>query len=95
MICWSGSARRRSTCRAEGTPAASRAQLAEQGIVARAGAADVGRLAAIVDGEDAAPAEVRNPARLLLDQIAGLSGKISGLDTESGDLQEPAAPRGC
>ena len=28
------------------------------------------------------PAAVRDPAHLLLDQIAGLAGKISGLDAE-------------
>lgn len=60
-----------------------RAHLAEQGIVAPVGPAHVGRLAAVVDGEDGAlPATVRDLARLLLNQIAGLSEKIAGLDTE-------------
>lgn len=60
-----------------------RAHLAEQGIVAPVGPAHVGRLAAVVDGEDdALPAAVRDLARLLLGQIADLSGKIAGLDTE-------------
>ena len=60
-----------------------RAHLAEQGIVAPAGPAHVGRLAAIIDGdEDVLPAAVRDLARLLLDQIAGLAEKIAGLDAE-------------
>ena len=60
-----------------------RAHLAEQGIVAPVGPAHVGRLAAAVDGDDGAlPAAVRDLARLLLDQIAGLSEKIAGLDGE-------------
>jgi transposase len=60
-----------------------RAHLAEQGIVAPARPAHVARLAAVVDGEDdALPAAVRDLARLLLGQIADLSGKIAGLDTE-------------
>jgi transposase len=58
-----------------------RAHLAEQGIVAPVGPAHVGRLAAVVDG-DALPAAVRDLVRLLLGQIADLSGKIAGLDTE-------------
>lgn len=60
-----------------------RAHLAEQGIVAPVGTAHVGRLATVVDGEDGAlPVGVRDLARLLLDQIADLSGKIAGLDVE-------------
>ena len=60
-----------------------RAHLAEQGIVAPTGPAHVGRLAAIIDGDDGVlPAAVRDLARLLLDQIAGLAGKIAGLDAE-------------
>lgn len=56
---------------------------AEQGIVAPAGPAHVGRLAAVVDGDDGTlPTAVRELARLLLDQIEALSEKISGLDTE-------------
>lgn len=57
-----------------------RAHLAEQGIVAPAGPAHVGRLAAVVDGDDGTlPAAVRELARLLLDQIEDLSEEIFGL----------------
>lgn len=50
-----------------------RAHLAEQGIVAPTGPAHVGRLAAIIGGDDGVlPAAVRELARVLLDQIAGL-----------------------
>jgi transposase len=60
-----------------------RAHLAEQGIVAPTGPAHVGRLAAIIDGDDGMlSAAVRDLARLLLDQIAGLAEKIAGLDAE-------------
>ncbi len=60
-----------------------RAHLAEQGIVAPVGPAHVSRLAAVVEGDDdTLPAAVRELARLLLDQIADLSGKIAGLDIE-------------
>ena len=60
-----------------------RAHLAEQGIVAPVGPAHIGRLAAIVDGDDGVlPGAVRDLARLLLDQIADLSEKIAGLDIE-------------
>ena len=60
-----------------------RAHLAEQGIVAPTGPAHVGRLAAIIEGEDGLlPEAVRDLARLLLDQIAGLAEKIAGLDGE-------------
>lgn len=60
-----------------------RAHLAELCIVAPAGPAHVGRLAAIIEGEDGMlPAAVRDLARLLLDQIAGLAAKIAGLDAE-------------
>lgn len=53
-----------------------RAHLAEQGIVAPAGPAHVGRLAAAVEGDDGAlPVAVRDLARLLLDQIADLRKK--------------------
>lgn len=45
--------------------------------------AHVGRLAAIIDGDDGMLlAAVRDLARLLLDQIDGLAEKIAGLDTE-------------
>lgn len=58
-----------------------RAHLAEQGIVAPTGPAHVGRLAAVIDGDDGMlPAAVRDLARLLLDQIAGLAEKVAGLD---------------
>jgi transposase len=60
-----------------------RAHLAEQGIVASTGPAHVGRLGSIIDGDDGMlPAAVRDLARLLLDQIAGLAEKIAGLDAE-------------
>jgi transposase len=60
-----------------------RAHLAEQGIVAPTGPAHVGRLVAVIDGEDGVlPPAVRDLARLLLDQIAGLAEKIAGLDAE-------------
>lgn len=58
-----------------------RAHLAEQGIVAPVGPAHVGRLAAVINGDDGAlPAVVRELAQLLLDQIAGLSEKVADLD---------------
>lgn len=60
-----------------------RAHLAEQGIVAPVGPGHVGRLAPVVYGDDGAlPSAVRDLARLLLDQIAGLSEKVADLDTE-------------
>jgi transposase len=60
-----------------------RAHLAEQGIVAPTGPDHVGRLAAVIDGDDGAlPSTVRDLARLLLDQIAALSGKVADLDAE-------------
>ena len=60
-----------------------RAHLAGQGLVAPVGAAHVGRLAAVVDGDDGVlPVAVRDLARLLLGQIGDLSGKITGLDSE-------------
>ncbi|TGD41435.1 IS110 family transposase [Pseudotabrizicola sediminis] len=60
-----------------------RAHLAEQGFVAPVGPAHVGRLAAVINGDDGAlPAAVRDLARLLLDQIAGLSEKVADLDAE-------------
>lgn len=60
-----------------------RAHLAEHGIVAPTGPAHVGRLAALVEGDDGAlPEGVRELAQLLLGQIAGLSEKIAGLDGE-------------
>ena len=66
-----------------------RGHLAEQGIVAPAGPAHVGRLAAVVDPDDGTlPEAVRDLARLLLGQIAGLAEKIASLD---GDLCRRAA----
>ena len=60
-----------------------RAHLAEQGIVAPVGPAHVGRLAAVVDGDDSTlPVAVRELAHLLLGQVADLSGKIAALDIE-------------
>lgn len=60
-----------------------RAHLAEQGIVAPVGPAHIGRLAAVINGDNGAlPAVVRDLARLLLDQIAGLSEKVADLDAE-------------
>ncbi|MFW5654940.1 MAG: IS110 family transposase [Roseicyclus sp.] len=60
-----------------------RAHLAEQGIVAPTGAAHVGRLAVLIEGDESMlPAAVRDLARLLLDQIAGLAEKIADLDAE-------------
>jgi transposase len=60
-----------------------RAHLAEHGIVAPAGPAHLGRLAAVVaTDDDALPVAVRELARLLLGQIAGLSERIAGLDGE-------------
>ena len=60
-----------------------RAHFAEQGIVAPTGPAQVGRLAAVIEGEDGVlPSAVRDLSRLLLDQIAGLAAKIAGLDAE-------------
>jgi transposase len=60
-----------------------RAHLAEQGIVAPVGPAHVGRLAAIIEGDDGMlPTAVRELVCLLLAQIAGLAEKIAGLDAE-------------
>ena len=60
-----------------------RAHPAEQGIVAPNGPAHVGCLAAIIDDTDGMlPAPVRDLAHLLLDQIAGLAGKVVGRDAE-------------
>lgn len=51
--------------------------------MAPTGPAHVGRLAAIIDGDDGMlPAAVRDLVRLLPDQIAGLAEKIAGLDGE-------------
>lgn len=57
-----------------------RAHLAEQGIVAPSGPAHDWRLTAIIDGDDGMlPVAVRDSARHLLDHIAGLTKKISGV----------------
>ena len=60
-----------------------RAHLAEQGNVTPTGPVHVRRLASVIDGDDGRlPAAVRDLARLLLDQIAGLAEKIAGLDSK-------------
>ncbi|MFC3839019.1 IS110 family RNA-guided transposase [Paracoccus rhizosphaerae] len=60
-----------------------RGHLAEQGLVAPTGAAHVGRLGALIEGDEGVlPAAVRDLARLLLGQIAGLTEKIASLDAE-------------
>ena len=60
-----------------------RAHLAEQGIAAPKGPAHIGRLAGIIDGEECTlPLEVRELARLLLDQIADYAEKIADLDAK-------------
>jgi len=60
-----------------------RAHLAEQGIVAPKGPAHIGRLAGIIDGDEGTlPVEVRELARLLLDQIADYAEKIADLDAK-------------
>lgn len=59
-----------------------RAHLAELGIVAPVGPAHVGRLATIIGEDSALPDAVRDLARLLLVQIAGLSEKVADLDAE-------------
>lgn len=60
-----------------------RAHLAEQGIVTPTGAAHVGRLTAIIEGDNSTlPSTVRDLARLLLAQIASLSEKVSDLEAE-------------
>jgi transposase len=59
-----------------------RAHLAEHGIVAPAGAANVKRLAAIVDDDTAEiPELVREIAQLYLTQIAEQASRIAGLET--------------
>ncbi len=60
-----------------------RGHLAEHGIVAPTGAAHVGRLEALIEGDEGVlPEAVRDLGRLLLGQIAGLAEKIAGLDAE-------------
>ena len=64
-----------------------RAHLAEHGTVAPAGAANVKRLAAIVDDEAAGvPELVRDLARLHLTQIAEQASRIAGLERRLRDL---------
>lgn len=60
-----------------------RAHLAEQGIVAPKCPAHIGRLAGIINGDEGTlPVEVRELARLLLDQIADYAEKITDLDAK-------------
>jgi transposase len=60
-----------------------RGHLAEQGLVVPTGIAHVGRLEALIEGDEGIlPVAVRDLARLLLGQIAGLAEKIAGLDAE-------------
>ena len=60
-----------------------RAHLAEHGLVVPTGPAHVGRLVALAEGADGTlPEAVRDLARLLLNQVAGLSEKIASLDVE-------------
>ena len=60
-----------------------RGHLAEHGIVAPAGPAHLGRLAAVVEGGDGAlPEPVAELARMLLEQIEGLSARIDALEKE-------------
>lgn len=60
-----------------------RGHLAEQGLVVPTGIAHVGRLEALIEGDEGVlPVAVRDLARLLLGQIAGLAEKIAGLDAE-------------
>jgi transposase len=60
-----------------------RGHLAEYGVVAPTGIAHVGRLAAIVDGEEGMlPAPVVELARVLLGQIATLSAQVDALEKQ-------------
>jgi transposase len=60
-----------------------RAHLAEYGVVAPTGVAHVGRLAAVLEGEDGGlPEAVTALGRMLVGQIAALSGQIEKLDKE-------------
>jgi transposase len=60
-----------------------RGHLAEYGVVAPTGIAHVGRLAAIVDGEEGVlPAPVVELARVLLGQIATLSAQVDALEKQ-------------
>jgi len=60
-----------------------RAHLAEYGVVAPIGVAHVGRLAAVVEGKDSGlPEAVTALGRMLVGQIAALSGQIEKLDKE-------------
>jgi transposase len=60
-----------------------RGHLAEQGLVVPTGIAHVGRLEALIEGDEGVlPVAVRDLARLLLGQIADLAEKIAGLDAE-------------
>ena len=60
-----------------------RGHLAEHGVVAPQGIANVARLAAEIDDPEARlPEAVRGPGRLLLEQIGSLDAKIGELDKE-------------
>ena len=60
-----------------------RGHLAEHGVIAPAGLAHLGRLAAFVEGEEGVlPAPVAALARVLLEQIEALSARIDALEKE-------------
>lgn len=60
-----------------------RGHLAEHGVVAPTGIAHIGRLEALVDGDEGAlPAPVIELARVLLAQIAEMTERIEALDTQ-------------
>lgn len=60
-----------------------RGHLAEHGVIAPAGLAHLGRLAALIEGEEGAlPAPVIALARVLLEQIEALSARIDALEKE-------------
>jgi transposase len=66
-----------------------RGHLAEFGVVAPIGIAHLGRLAALVEGEEGVlPEAVAELARMLLDQIEGLSTRIDALEKQ---IRERAA----
>ncbi len=71
-----------------------RAHLAEQGIVAPTGPAHVGCLAAVIDGDNGTlPSTVRDLARLLLDQIAVLRGRLRIWMPNCADVRASMIPR--
>ena len=60
-----------------------RGHLAEHGVIAPAGLAHLGRLAALIEGEEGVlPAPVVALARVLLEQIEALSARIDALEKE-------------